>query len=68
MMHVVWTAEVTLGSFCAYSRHSSREDAQAWLARKIEAAHSKGIRIRSPKITYMVVSDYRDVRSDWADD
>ena len=68
MMHVVWMAEVTLGSFCAYSRHSSREDAQAWLARKIEIAHSKGIRIRSPKITYMVVSDYRDVRSDWADD
>ena len=67
-MHVVWMAEVTLGSFCAYSRHSSCEDAQAWLARKIELAHSKGIRIRSPKITYMVVSDYRDVRSDWAND
>ena len=30
-MHVVWMAEVTLGSFCVYSRHSSREDAQAWL-------------------------------------
>ncbi len=67
-MHVVWMAEVTLGSFCVYSRHASREDAQAWLARPLSAAHSKGSRIRSPKITYIVVADFRDIRSDWADD
>lgn len=67
-MHTIWVACVTVGRFYAYAQHATKQEAQAWLARKIEAAHSKGIRIRSPKITYMVVSDFRDVRSDWADD
>ena len=67
-MHTIWVAQVTVGRFYAYAQHATKQEAQAWLARQMERAHRKGLQIRSPKIIHMTVSDYRDVRSDWADD